>query len=327
MSPTPSRPTLLRWLLVVLAVAGVVSAVAGVVSRRRAAAAEAALLGLTEDGTPPAATDSAGTPPTFALADSMLGRSGALRYRTLVAARALALPGFLETFGERALHQPAMRPIRMPGLDAPFTLVVLRPFGQKRGEVLNGFRLGRWPSERWMMARNYWNPDGFIEVQRGDERLPLSAHFTLGEFLTHDQERVWPKYLLVEEVLIDKLELVLTDLGSRGVPVDHVRVLSGFRAPYYNDRIVGEGAARTSRHQYGDAADLILDADRNGRMDDVNRDGRVDIRDADAILRAVERVERQHPALVGGTGVYAATGPSGPFVHVDVRGTAARWRR
>ena len=104
-------------------------------------------------------------------------------------------------------------------------------------------------------------------------------------------------------------------------------VLSGFRAPYYNDLRIDEGAARASRHQFGDAADLIIDADGNGRMDDLNGDRRVDLRDLNPIGAAVAAVERQHPELVGGLGTYAAMGPSGPFAHIDVRGTSARWER
>jgi hypothetical protein len=46
----------------------------------------------------------------------------------------------------------------------------------------------------------------------------------------------------------------------------------------------------------------------------------VDFRDTEVILRAVERVERTYPELVGGLGLYAGMGPSGPFAHIDVRG-------
>ena len=104
-------------------------------------------------------------------------------------------------------------------------------------------------------------------------------------------------------------------------------MLSGFRAPYYNERIVAEGAARASRHQYGDAADVIIDANGDGRMDDLNGDGRLDLSDTQVILRAVERVEKAHPSLVGGLGLYHAMGTRGPFAHIDVRGTSARWSR
>jgi hypothetical protein len=88
---------------------------------------------------------------------------------------------------------------------------------------------------------------------------------------------------------------------------------------------MGEGMAFASRHQYGDAADVIIDADGDGRMDDLNRDGIVDFRDTDVINRAVERVEWRYPELVGGLGLYRAMGPSGPFAHIDVRGKRARW--
>jgi hypothetical protein len=263
----------------------------------------------------------------FAVADSMAGHSGKVRFRTLTRASAATLAGFIGTFGERAIRSPGVYRVAANGTKTPFTFIVLRPFGEKRGESLQGYRLGRWPSERWMMGRKYWNPDGFIEVTPVNAGLRLSEHFTLAEFLTHDQRDVWPKYVVLQEPLIDKLELVLADLASHGVPTDRVRVLSGFRAPYYNDRIVAEGAARASRHQYGDAADIIIDADGDGRMDDLNHDGRLDLRDTQVILRSVERVEKAYPALVGGLGLYHAMGSSGPFAHIDVRGTSARWRR
>jgi hypothetical protein len=263
----------------------------------------------------------------FAIADTMFGRSGKVRFRTLTRASAVALPGFIAAFGEDAVREPGVHHVAANATKTPFALVVLRPFGEKRGDVLQGYRLGRWPSERWMMGRKYFNPDGFIEVTPANAGLRLSDHFVLAEFLTHDQRDVWPKYAVLQEPLIDKLELVLMDLAAHGVATDRVRVLSGFRAPYYNDRIVAEGAARASRHQYGDAADVIIDANGDGRMDDLNHDGRLDLGDTQVILRAVERVEKQYPALVGGLGLYHAMGAAGPFAHIDVRGTSARWSR
>lgn len=283
---------------------------------------------------PDAPQDTSNTPATSPLrvADSLLGRSGALRFVALTAAEASIFPGFLEQFGERQIHTPAtLRVAAGPaGAEASadtFALIVMRPFGEKRGEVLNGYRLGRWPAERWLMARNYFNPDGFVEVTPANVSLPLTSHFTLGDFVTRDQAAVWPKYVVLEEKLIDKLELVLRDLTSRGMRANRAVVLSGFRAPYYNDLRIDEGAARASRHQFGDAADIVIDDNGDGRMDDLNGDGRVDLRDMIPVTEAVSRVERRYPELVGGLGTYAAMGPSGPFAHVDVRGTSARWER
>ena len=39
----------------------------------------------------------------------------------------------------------------------------------------------------------------------------------------------------------------------------------------------------------------------------------------------VERVERTHPELIGGAGVYRTCCGHGPFIHIDTRGYRARW--
>ena len=273
----------------------------------------------------------AGAPPTadtsqrpLVIPDTLFGRSGAVRFVALSAAEAEAL-GVLDALGDSILVNPRMYPIVAGG--QPFHLFIQRPFGQKRGEMLGPYRLGRWPAEKWMMADNYLNPDGFVEVEPENADTPLSAHFRLRDFLTHDQQQAWPRYVALEERLIDKLELVLRELRDRGIDEGRVVVLSGFRAPYYNDLRIDEGAARASRHQFGDAADLIIDANSDGRMDDLNGDRRSNMRDLDVIGSAVAAVEKRYPELVGGLGTYAAMGPSGPFAHIDVRGTSARWER
>jgi uncharacterized protein YcbK (DUF882 family) len=257
--------------------------------------------------------------------DSLFGRSRALRFAALTAAEADAFPALLTAFGDTIIHTPGTFTVMADS--EPFHFFIMRPFAHKRDEMLGAYRLGWWPAERWMMAENYLNPDGFVEVGIGATDVKLSRHFRLGDFLTRDQQSTWPKFVVLEERLIDKLELVLGELRARGIDSRRVIVLSGFRAPYYNDRRIDEGAARASRHQFGDAADLIIDADGDGQMDDLNRDGRRDLRDLSPIGAAVAMVERHYPELVGGLGTYAATGPSGPFAHIDVRGTSARWER
>ena len=102
---------------------------------------------------------------------------------------------------------------------------------------------------------------------------------------------MWPKYVALNPRLLDKLELIFADLGSRVRPGLVVDVHSGFRSPSHNSRV--ESAARDSRHQYGDAADLAVDADG---------DGRITMTDELLVMLAVERVEEAHPDLVGGLG-------------------------
>jgi uncharacterized protein YcbK (DUF882 family) len=208
-----------------------------------------------------------------------------------------------------------------------FSLITMKSFAEKMSGWVNGYHVGYWPEEKGRLrSLAYENPDGFIEVTPQNQDLRISEHFRLRDFLTHDQENIWPKYMVLQEPLVDKLELVIQDLESHGIRASQMRVLSGFRTPQYNMALGDEsGRARDSRHQFGDAADVYIDANGDGRMDDLNRDGRVNFGDARVILAAVERIERLYPDLVGGVGLYHSTGPHGPFAHIDVRGSRARW--
>ena len=191
-------------------------------------------------------------------------------------------------------------------------LAVLVPFSEKSGSAINGYRIGTYRGES---ARSETSrpPPGFIEVWRDDAELWLTDHLQLADFLTHDGQDRWPRYVALDRRILDKVELVLDRLGARE-RVMEVSVHSGFRTPLYNRRV--PRAAGDSRHQYGDAIDLALDADG---------DGRVSYFDILAVARAVELVERDFPELVGGMGVYGNRG-NNPYVHIDVRGERKRWR-
>lgn len=257
------------------------------------------------------------------------GRSGKLRLGVAGDSHPLAIGILQRLFGDSAVRQPGIYTVRDSALDAPFSLVRLIPFASKDQGRVGDYRLGRWPAERRSpRSEAYVNPEGFIEVTAENQQTSVSEHFRLRDFLTHNQQNVWPKYLVLREALIDKLELILDDLRVRGVRAEKLSVLSGFRTPEYNAKGVGRGGrAKDSRHQYGDAADVFVDGNSDGRMDDLNGDGRVNTRDAKVLMESVERVEAAHPDLVGGAGLYRANRSRGPFVHVDVRGSRARWNR
>ncbi len=262
--------------------------------------------------------------------DSLFGRSGKLRFRLFSSTRLFALPILERLFGDSPDEsRPGIYKAAEDVMGRPFAFISLIPFGSKAGGAVGDYRVGFWPSERRRTrSEAYENPEGFIEVTPENQDTYVSEHFRLRDFLTHDQKEVWPKYLVLREALVDKLELVIDDLAAHGVRVEHMVVMSGFRTPQYNAQGVGRGGrARDSRHQFGDAADVFVDNDGNGRMDDLNHDRRIDSRDARVILQAVERVERAHPELVGGASVYRATKAHGPFAHVDTRGARARWGR
>jgi uncharacterized protein YcbK (DUF882 family) len=115
-------------------------------------------------------------------------------------------------------------------------------------------------------------------------------------------------------------------LQKQGIDVSGVKVMSGFRTPQYNAGGGNTGGrAGLSRHMYGDAADIFIDSNGDGVMDDLNHDGKITIADSRVISAAVDRVEAAHPELVGGAGVYPASVGHGPFIHIDSRGYRARW--
>jgi hypothetical protein len=259
--------------------------------------------------------------------DSLRGRSGKLLARQV--ARSSPRLSFLAQLfnGDTAVRAPGVHDVKDSTGVPRFAVITIRDFSEKLDGRIGSYRIGYWPAEQGQpLGGTYGNPAGFIEVTPENAATRVSEHFRLRDFLTHDQERTWPKYLVLREDLVDKLELVIAQLEADGHPVRHMSVMSGFRTPQYN-ATGGEtgGRASLSRHMYGDAADVFVDNDGDGRMDDLNRDGRVNHRDAQVILDAAERVERAHPDVAGGVGVYRATSSHGPFAHVDVRGNRARW--
>jgi peptidase M15-like protein len=285
---------------------------------------------LTSGDSTTATTSAPAVPAWGGIEDSLFGRSGKLRAGLVREAIGdSTTPILARLFGDSAVMRPGVYAVRDTGWRQPFSFIALLPFSRKTGSRVGDYHVGFWPEERGRRRSTaYQNPEGFIEVTPDNQDTYVSEHFRLRDFLTKDQHAVWPKYLVLRLELIDKLELVIDELAHQGVTVEHMTVMSGFRTPQYNVRGVRKGGrARDSRHQYGDAADVFVDNDENGRMDDLNRDGRVDARDAAVIVAAVDRVDRRFPQLVGGGGVYRATRAHGPFAHVDVRGNRARWGR
>jgi uncharacterized protein YcbK (DUF882 family) len=100
--------------------------------------------------------------------------------------------------------------------------------------------------------------------------------------------------------------------------------MSGYRTPYYNKQL---DDTKYSLHQWGRAADIFLDKDDNGRMDDFNKDGVISKDDAAALAGVLEGLAKtpELRSFIGGLGIYGPTSAHGPFVHVDTRPWKARW--
>ncbi len=195
-------------------------------------------------------------------------------------------------------------------------VTVMVPFSAKIGQSLNGYRIGNYRSGIDREAPP--TPRGFVEVTRESMDLVVSKHLRLADFVTHDEQQdLWPKYVALDARVLDKVELVLAYVGAfRGGRNNTVQVdvHSGFRTPVHNRQV--PRAALDSRHQYGDAADLAIDADG---------DGRVTYRDGMLVSLQVEQVERDFPQYVGGLGIYGNRNGV-PYVHIDVRGKRVRWK-
>jgi uncharacterized protein YcbK (DUF882 family) len=264
-----------------------------------------------------------------AMVANLAGKSGKLLARFVVPPRSLTIPVLANNLNYASKLIPTVQEITGASNLGRFSLITMKSFAEKVAGSVGDYRVGFWPEEKGRLrSQAYENPEGFIEVTRENQDMRVSEHFQLRNFLTHDQDDVWPKYLVLREPLLDKLELVIQDLERHGIRAEGMKVLSGFRTPDYNLALGDEsGRARDSRHQFGDAADVIIDSNGDGRMDDLNRDGRVNFADVRIVLAAVERVEREYPDLVGGVGLYHSNGPHGPFAHIDVRGSRARWVR
>ena len=203
-----------------------------------------------------------------------------------------------------------------------FTMVPANSVG--RNGRLNGYRIGSYPAEPLRGLDIYLPPEGFVEVTRENAQVAVSPNFTLGEFVAK-QASDYPKYLVLRSALLLKLENILASLNYAGRPTADLVIMSGYRTPFYNRAI---GNVPYSRHVWGGAADFYIDqAPADGRMDDLNKDGRVDRTDARWLANFVNEMSQrgEFGPRIGGIGVYGSTSAHGPFVHVDVRGTRARW--
>jgi hypothetical protein len=222
--------------------------------------------------------------------------------------------------------KPGLYPIAIQnaqGDSMTLNVFVMVPYERMRGGVLDGYRIGAYPRTRTGFEDAYVRPRGFVQVTPELEAAQVSPHFTLGQFVCKEAGN--PRYVVLREPLFVKLENLLAAVNARGIEAYTFAVMSAYRTPVYNSAI---GNVTTfSRHQYGDAADIYVDNDGDGRMDDLNHDGRHTEADA-KVLGAIVNATQDDGAfagLTGGLGMYAPTEAHGPFVHVDVRGFAARW--
>jgi hypothetical protein len=223
--------------------------------------------------------------------------------------------------------KPGVYPLKVKnpagGTVGEFAAFVMVPSKAVRNGLLNAYQIGFYPDAPLKGSPIYAPPKGFIEVTKDNEDTKVSPNFRVKQFLTK-QKSGYPKYLVLDERLVFLLEAIGAHLEARGWDAGDIFVMSGYRTPYYNKQL---DDTKFSLHQWGRAADIFLDKDDNGKMDDFNNDKIITREDAVALAGVLEGLAKtaELSAFIGGLGIYGSTSAHGPFVHVDTRPWRARW--
>jgi hypothetical protein len=191
-------------------------------------------------------------------------------------------------------------------------------------EVFREYRIGRYEPKLYRGDPAYRVPRGLVEVTDANRDVWLTPHFQLHQFECK-QSGDDPHFVVLTTRLLAKLETLLEAFRDAGIEATTLFVMSGYRTPEYNRRIGNQ--SRYSRHTYGDAADVFVDEDRDGRMDDLDGDGDGDGADARLLYDIADALaaEDSYRPFLGGLALYGPAPHRGPFIHVDARGRQARW--
>lgn len=197
---------------------------------------------------------------------------------------------------------------------------VMTPAGElENGRIANTL-VGEYP-EPIEDSPIYLPPDGFIRVTEDLIGTPVSPNFVLGQFIT-ELDGDYPKYIVLRERLLLKLEVLLERLNETGIEAESLSIVSAYMTPAYNRSI---GGGEHSRHIYGGAATVIVDHDADGRMDDLDKNGVLDNRDGQFLFDLIDDLysEPGREYLRGGLFLYNSQ--NSPSVMLDARGFRKRW--
>ncbi len=200
-------------------------------------------------------------------------------------------------------------------------LFVLTPIDKKKDEYLNGFRIGNYPPALGEGGK-YERPRGFIEIEKGYKDVQLTPHFKLSQFVTSQKGN--PKYIIIRESLLLKLEYILAEVNKAGVEAKTLGIRQAYLTPHDNAE---KQFAIYSRFIYGDAAQIIIDRDKNGIMDDVNGDGIADMKDARWLFNLIDKLSARadYQTMEGGLAHYRLNKKFGGYVYIDARGNKMRF--
>lgn len=211
-----------------------------------------------------------------------------------------------EDYDTRTGQQPVTRHGQLDSVLATFPKI---PFAKLDTAYLRYAGIeGKWKQQ---LSRKTWY------IVEGDEGLRfVVGHLRVQHFLPRDDyysrwvsdpQAPGRQFLCLDKRVLHKLLDLMHAMEREGLDPSQLAVNHGFRHPTFNTAI---GGATRSRHQWGEAIDLLVG--------DVNHDGELDQADKKPLLALLEE---EIIADGGGVGRY----PHSQVIHMDVRGYKARW--
>lgn len=201
-------------------------------------------------------------------------------------------------------------------------IFVMTPADSVINGVIEGYRIGEYPPQMEDSPITL-PPDGYIRVTEDLLGVNVSPNFKLGQFV-EQQNGQFPKYIVLRERLLLKLEAFLEYLNEVGVEAESFSVVRGYITPAENRSL---GGNRDSRHIYGGAATFIVDNDNDGRMDDIDNSGALSRADGVVLFDLADELFSRpgKEYLKGGLYLYDDTSVNTTLLMMDARGFRRRW--
>jgi hypothetical protein len=173
---------------------------------------------------------------------------------------------------------------------------------------------------------SYQPPVWWLRITPMNRHFELVPGFAVGDLVAPAEDTGLPHTDLapVSYPMWKAVHTLRLELARRGIPAQSLRTISAFRAPPYN-RSVGSNAF--GRHIYGDAFDFYIAPPEGGeKAADLNRDGKLDWRDAYEVIAIIEDLQDDAKIPMGGIGAYNTVGGDHEVsMHLDMRGHRATW--
>ena len=224
-----------------------------------------------------------------------------------------------------APDEPGLTRLRITesrALQMTLNVFVMEPASSVVNGRLEGYQIGEYPEET-DDSPIYLPPDGYIRVTEDLLSVNVSPNFKLGQFV-EQLDSQYPKFIVLRERLLLKLEALLESLNETGTNVDSLSVVRGYITPQRNREL---GNSRDSRHIYGGAATFIVDQDGDGRMDDLDGNGSLGRSDGVALFEMVDELFSRpgKEYLKGGLFLHEDARSNTTLLMIDARGFRKRW--